>query len=132
MFHKYGGANVGVTNCLSCFPMLVPNISNVKLADGNMDHAQGIGNILCQFTKLPVIYPVRPVYYFPGHPLNTVSVGDLKYYVDLKRLHQNLLNSLVLWTLKDDLGDLNIRNRTICIICRLRLLNSTYIKENIQ
>ena len=65
---------------MSHFSMFVPTKSTVKLANGNTVHAQGIGIILCRFTNCSIIYPVVPVYYFPGYPSDTVSSGDLKVY----------------------------------------------------
>ena len=61
--------------------MLVPTKATVKLANGNTVHAQGIGIILFCFPNCPIIYPVGPVYYCPGLPLNTFSPGALKFYV---------------------------------------------------
>ena len=80
LFHKYGGVNVAVTNCMSHFSMFVPTKYNMKLANVNLVHAQGIGIILCRFPNGPIIYPTVPVYYFPGHPSNTISSGALKFY----------------------------------------------------
>ena len=60
--------------------MFVPTKSDVKLANENMGHAQVIGIILCHFTNFPIIYPVAPVYYCPGHPSNTILPGELKFY----------------------------------------------------
>ena len=61
--------------------MFAPTKVNVELANGNMWHDQGIGIILYHFPNCPIIYLVGPVYYFPGHPSNTISSGDLKFYV---------------------------------------------------
>ena len=61
--------------------MFVPTKANVKLANGNMAHSQGIGIILCHYPNCTSIYPVVPVYYFPGHPSSTISLGALKFYV---------------------------------------------------
>ena len=58
LFHKYGGENIGVTNCMSHFSMFVPTRANLKLANGNTGHAQVIGIILCPFPNFPIIYPV--------------------------------------------------------------------------
>ena len=60
--------------------MFVPTKSDAKLANVYMGHAQVIGIILCNFTNCPIIYPVVPVYYCPGKPSNTISLGDLKFY----------------------------------------------------
>ena len=81
LFHKYARENVAVTNCMSHFSMFVPTKSDVKLANGNMGHAQVIGIILCRFTNCPIIYPVVPVYYCPGHPSNTILSGDFKFHI---------------------------------------------------
>ena len=45
LFHKYGGENVAVTNCMSHFSLFVPTNSTVKMSNGNTAHAQGIGII---------------------------------------------------------------------------------------
>ena len=81
LFHKDGGANVAVTNCMSHFYMFVPTKSTVKLANGNTVHAQGIGIILFRFPNCSIIYLVRPVYYCPFHHSNTISSGALKFYI---------------------------------------------------
>ena len=81
LFHKYGGADVAVTNFMSNFSMLVPTKATVKLANVNTGHAQVIGIILCHFTNCSIIYPVGPVYYFPCHPSNIISLGALKFYL---------------------------------------------------
>ena len=86
LFHKYARENVAVTNCMSHFSMFVPTKSDVKLANGNMGHAQVIGIILCHFTNFPIIYPVVPVYYCPGLPSNTISPGALKWRVGFKKV----------------------------------------------
>ena len=46
VFHKYGRSNVGVTNFLSKTSMLFLTKENLKLADRNRIHDQGIGIIL--------------------------------------------------------------------------------------
>ena len=45
-----------------------PTNTTVKLANGNTGNAQGIGIILSLFPNCSIIYPVRPCYYFKGHP----------------------------------------------------------------
>ena len=75
LFHKYGGENVGVTNCMSHFSMFIPTKANVKLYNGNTLHAQVIGMISCNFPNCLIIYPVVTVYYLPGHPSNTIPLG---------------------------------------------------------
>ena len=42
LFHKDGGANVAVKNCMLQFSMFVPTKTTVKLANGNTGHAQGM------------------------------------------------------------------------------------------
>ena len=80
LFHKYGGVNIAVTNCMSHFSMFVATKATVKLANVNTVNSQGIGIILCCFTNFSIIYPVGPVYYCPGHPSNTISPGAVKFY----------------------------------------------------
>ena len=86
LFHKYGGANAGVTNFMSQFSMSIATKSNVKLANGNTGHDQGIGIILCKFTNFPMIYPLVTVYYCTGHPSNTISPRSLKCYVGFQKV----------------------------------------------
>ena len=95
LFHKDGGVNVAVTNWMSHFSMLVPTNSTVKLAHGNTRYAQGIGIILCCFPNCMIIYPVAPVYYFPGHPFNTISSGSLKFYIGFLKVY--IWTSWTLW-----------------------------------
>ena len=54
------------------FFMFVPTQGDVKLANEDMVHAQGIGIILCHFTNFPIIYTVRPVCYCTYNPYNTI------------------------------------------------------------
>ena len=42
LFHKYGGVNVSVKNCVSHFYMIVPTKANAKLAHWNTVHDQRI------------------------------------------------------------------------------------------
>ena len=86
LFHKYGGGNVAVTNCMSHFSMFVPTKVTVKLANVNTVHDQIIGIILCHFPNCSIIYPVVPVYYYPGHPYNTISSGSLKFYAGFQKV----------------------------------------------
>ena len=81
LFHKYAGANVTVTNCMSHFSMFVPNKATVNVDNLNTGYSQLIGIILCRFNSCSIIYLVVPVYYCPGHPSNTISSDALKYYV---------------------------------------------------
>ena len=69
---------------MSHFSMFVPSKATVKLANVNTGYAQVIGIFLCRFPSCYIVYPVVPVYHFPGHPSNTISSGALKIYVDLQ------------------------------------------------
>ena len=84
-------------------------LSTVKLANGNTGNSQGIGIFLCCFPKCPIIYPVGPVYYFPGNLYKTISSCDLNFMLVNKRIHLNLLNIVIFLTLKVILGDLPTR-----------------------
>ena len=95
LFLKYGGANVGVENCLSHFSMFVSTKVNVKLDNGNTVHYQLIGTILCLSPNCPVIYPVGTVYCCPGQPSNTILSGSLKSYFGFNKLHLNLLKIVI-------------------------------------
>ena len=88
-FNKYGGANVAVANYMSHFSMFLPTKTTVKLANGNTEHTQGIRIILCCFPNCSIMYPVGPVYYYPGHPSNTISLDDLNFLLVFKTLHLN-------------------------------------------
>ena len=76
---------------MSQFYMFVPTKATMKVANGNMGHAQGIGIILCRFADCSIIYPVGPVYYFPGHPSNIISSGALKFYVGFQKVTSEIL-----------------------------------------
>ena len=56
------------------------------MADKKMGHAQVIGIISCRFPNCSIIYPVVPVYYFPGQPSNTISSGAIKFYVSFQNV----------------------------------------------
>ena len=84
LFHKYGGENVSVTNCMSHFSMFFQTKATVKLANGNTVHVQGIVIILCLFSNWPIIYLAGQVYYFPGRRYNTISEGALNFRFGLK------------------------------------------------
>ena len=86
LFHKDGGENIAVTNYMSHISMFVPTKATLKLANGNIGHSQGIGIILYSCPNRPIIYPVGPVYYCPGHSSNTISLGALKSYVDFQKV----------------------------------------------
>ena len=86
LFHKYGGANFAVTNCMSQFSMFSPTNATVKLANGNTGHTQGINIILRRFPNCNIIYTVGPVYNFTGQPSNTISSGALTFYVSFQKV----------------------------------------------
>ena len=114
LFHKYRGPNVSVPNFISHFSMFVPTKATVKLANENMVHAQVIGIILCCFPNCSITYMVVPVCYFPGHPSNTISSVDLKFYVGFQKVvHMNPFNIVTLLTLKVFLGDHTARLKII-------------------
>ena len=94
----------------------------------NMGHAQVIGIVLCWFPNCSIIYLVWPVYYCPGHPSNTISSGDLKFYVGFQKLLLNLLNIVTLLTLKVILVDHPTRLKTILSIFKCKLSKSTLAK----
>ena len=75
-----------LSNSLSYFSMVLPTKANVYLDSFNMGHDQIIGIILCHFQKSPIIYPVGPVYYCPGHPSNTILLDALKFNVGFQKL----------------------------------------------
>ena len=90
-FHKDGGENFAVTNCMSQFSMFVPTKATVKLDNGNMGHAQEIGIISCCFPNCLIIYPIGPVYYCPGHPSNTISSDALQFNIGFKKVTSELI-----------------------------------------
>ena len=98
---------------MSHFSVFAPTKVTVKLANGNMVHAQVIGIILCYFSNCPIIYPVGIVYYCPGHPSNTISLGDLKFYVFFLKVTPEPLECSVFFTLKVVLGDQPTRTKKL-------------------
>ena len=86
LFHKDVGANVAFTNFMTHFSLFLPTNANVKLANGYTGNAYGIGIILCHFPNCSIIYLVRPVYYFPGHPSSTISPFYLKFYAGFQKV----------------------------------------------
>ena len=91
VFNKYIGANVAVKNFMSQFSMFIPTKVTVKLDNEKTVHAQGIGILLCCFPDCSIIYPVEPVYYFPGHLYNIISSGALKFYVGFQKVASETL-----------------------------------------
>ena len=118
-FHKYGRKNVKATNYLSHWSTIVLVRENMKLFGANKIRTKYIGNILCQFPYFLFIYPMGPIYYCQGRPSNTPYHWlSLNFIFNLKILHSNLLNTVTLWTLKYNLGGLNIWHIIIQTICR--------------
>ena len=68
------------------FLMFVSTKSDVKFAIGNMGHAQVIGVVLFHFTNFPIIYPVVLFYYCPVQSSNTISLGDIKFYLRFQKV----------------------------------------------
>ena len=116
---------------MSHFSMFVPTKATVKLANVNTGHAQVVGIILCCFPNCPIIYTVGTVYYFPGHPSNTISSVALNFYLDLKMLHLNLLNIVALLILKVVLGYHPTRLATILTIFNSKLSRSILTETKI-
>ena len=109
LFHKDEVANFAVTNGMSHFYMFVPTKVTVKLATRNTRHAQGMGVVLCRFPNFPIIYPVGPVYYCPGCPSNTISLGTLIFYVGFQKFTSEPLEHCIFFTPKVVLRDHHTR-----------------------
>ena len=127
LFHKYGGTNVSVTNCMSHLSMFVPNNATVKLYNGNKRHAQAIGIIFCHFPTCYLIYPVVPVYYCPGYPSNNISPDALNIFVGFQKFAPELLQHCEFLTLKVVLVGQPTRLKTI-----LTTFKSKFVKVNPQ
>ena len=91
LFHKDEGSKDAVKNCMSHFSMFVPTQATVKLFNVYMGHAKRIAIILCSIPNPPIIYPMVPIYYFPGHPCNTISSGAIKFYVGFQNFRSELI-----------------------------------------
>ena len=80
--------------------MFVPTQANLKLDNGSTGHAQVIGIVLRCFISCPIIYPAGPVYYCPGHTLNTVTIKfhqvPSNFMLFSIILHLKLLNIVIL------------------------------------
>ena len=72
LFYKHWGVNVAVKKFLPHFSVFVPTKANVKPDNVNKDMTQELGLFVCRFPNCYIIYTVGPVYYFPGHPYNTI------------------------------------------------------------
>ena len=55
LFHEYGGANFGVTNCISHFSMFIPTKTTMKMANGNTGRVQ-VSLISTHFTHMVLLY----------------------------------------------------------------------------
>ena len=98
---------------MSHFYMFVSTNYTVKLANRNMGHAQGIGNILCRFPKLSH-YIQRGQFIIFQSAITTPSYQvTSNFMLVFKRLHMNLLKILTLLTLKVILVDHPTRLKTI-------------------
>ena len=128
---RYWGANVAVTNLMSHFSMFFPINATVKLANGSTGHAQVIAIILCRFPNCSIIYPVGPVYYYPGHPSNTISLDYLNFLLVFKTLHLNLLKIVTLLALRVVLQDYHTRLTKILTIFNSKFSRSTLTETRI-
>ena len=126
LVHKYGVENVTVKNCMSHFSMFFSTKANLKLANGNTGHFQGIGIILCRFTKCYIIYPAGPVYYYPGHPSTTISSVELKFYFGFQKVKSEPFNTVTSLILKVVIGYHPTRLKTIYNIFKYKFSNSTF------
>ena len=100
LFHKYVGGNIAVKNCMSHFPIFVPDKDTVKFDNVKTGHPQRIGIILCCFPNFSIRYPVGQfviVQVTLPKPSNWLPLKDM---LDFKRFHMNLLKIVTLLTLK--------------------------------
>ena len=72
--------------------MSIPTKATLKLANGNMGHAQGIGFILCCFTNCLILYPVGAFFIFQVTLPTASHQVSSNFMLGFKRLHLNLLN----------------------------------------
>ena len=126
LFHKDGGANVAVTNCMSQFSIFFPTKATVKLDNVNTGHAQGIGIVLCSFPNCLIIYPVFQV----TLPILYHQVPS-SFILVFKRLYLNLLNIVTFLTLKVVLGDHSTRLAKILTIFNSKLPRSIITETRI-
>ena len=110
--------------------MFVPNKATAKLANEKMVHAQGIEIILCCFPNYSIMYPVWKFIIFQVTPTTPYHQGISSCMLDLKRLDINLLNILILLTLKVVPRYHPTRLKTILTIFKYKLSNST-LKETV-
>ena len=128
LLHKYEWENVSVTNFMSHFSMFVPTKISVKLANGNMVHAQGIVIIVCRFTKCSIIIHLDQfiiVHFTLTTPSHKVPSN---FMLDFKRLCLDLFNIVTLVTFKVVFGYYPTRINTIFSMFKYILSWST-LKE---
>ena len=116
LFHKYWGANVTLTNCISNFSIFFPTKATVKLDNGNAEFSQGIRIILIWFPNCSIIYPVGSVNYFTGCPSNTISSVAFKCYAIFQKVTYEPPEHLNFFTPKVVLGYHFTRLKTISAI----------------
>ena len=105
LFHKYGGENVAVKNCMSHFSMFVPTKATGKLDNGNTGHAQGIGIFYAALLTVRIYPPLDQCISVQVTLLTLNHKVPSSFILFFKRLHLNLLNIVTLSTLKVFLGD---------------------------
>ena len=86
LFHTDVVADVAVTNCMSHFSFFFLTKATIKIDNGNTVHSQDIRKFLYSFPNCSIICTGGPVYYFPGHPSNTISSVSLKFYVGFQKV----------------------------------------------
>ena len=134
-FHKYGEANVAVTNCMSHFSMFVPTKATVKLANGNTVNAQVIRIFLCRFLNCSILCPVRTVYYCLSNPSKTSHQVSSNFMLVFKMLHLNLFDIVILLILKFVLSLVWWYPRTTLRISKITMsksFRSNIFKTNIK
>ena len=121
LFHKYGGANVAVTICMSHFYIVSPTKATVILDNGNMENYQVIGIIYVPFLTV-LLYNQWEQFMIVQVTLPTPShQAPSNFKLAFKRLYLNFLNIVALLTLKVVLGDYPTRLETILTIFKLIL-----------
>ena len=83
LFHKDGGANVAVTNCMSYFPIFVQTNATVKLANVNTLPLVSLSASLIYTFNIPfhVFLSFRPYVVLPGvaQPNDTIKIKKESY-----------------------------------------------------
>ena len=101
--------------------MFFPTKVTVKLAIINTGHAKVIGIISCHYPKCPSMYPVVQVYYFPSHPSNTISLGDVKFCAGFQNVTSEPLEHCDFLTLNVILRDYPTRLNFFLTIFKSKL-----------